>query len=168
MRIFWGRRIILVGAMTLALLGVGAGAAVAALTFKFGTSVSRVSVMTEDNAATFTSTAFTTVGTTSIFATAGSHIVVTFSAESDCNGTAGSWCSARILVGGVEADPVVGTDFAFDHVAPFGSWESLSMQRVRTVTTSATHTVQIQVAMATTGITQRLDDWVLSAWAINP
>jgi hypothetical protein len=152
-----------------ALAIVGAGTAIATQSSAFGTSVTRVTILTEDAASAQTATTFTTVGSTTIFAPAGSQVLGRFSAESACFGGTG-WCSARILLDGAEATPVVGTDFAFDstnnNAETSSSWESHSFERTATSTFTGNHTVAIQVAMVGTGVQQRLDDWTLSAWAI--
>lgn len=168
MRFFTGRRLITVAALATALTGIGAGAAVAAITFKSGTSVTRVTVLTQDTAATYSSTGWTTVASSSVFAGANSIVLARFTAESACYGTAGWWCSIRILIDGVQADPAVGTDFAFDFVQTASSWESHSVERVRTVTFTGTHSVVVQAAQPVAGITNRLDDYTLSSWAIAP
>jgi hypothetical protein len=88
-----------------------------------------------------------------------------FTAESVCSGAVG-WCPVRILLNGVEMDPVVGTDFAFDSTdggtANSSTWESHSVERSRLVPASAlpfNAVLQVQYAVTAAGITFRLDDW---------
>ena len=171
MGIFKRRRVAVIAIATAALVLAGTGVAVAAATTKAGTSVTRVSVLTENTAAVYTGAAFVTIGSSGVFAGAGSFIVATFSAESACYNGVG-YCSVRILVDGVEAEPVVGTDFAFDSTdanrETASSWESHSMQRTRAVTATTFHSVVVQVAQVGAGVAARYDDWTLSSWAIAP
>ncbi len=171
MRVLRKRRIAVVALASLALLLGGAGVAIAATTLKSGSSVSHTTVRTQNAASSFTGTSFVTLGSSSVFAGAGSFILATFSAESACSGGSG-WCSVRILIDGTEAEPVAGTDFAFDSTdanrETGASWESHSMQRTRTVSATGTHSVVVQVAQVGAGITARYDDWTLSALAIAP
>jgi hypothetical protein len=100
------------------------------------------------------------------------RILARFSAESACFGGVG-WCSVRILVDGVEMDPVVGTDFAFDSTNGGAdtatSWESHSMDRSRIVG-PGNHTVVVQRAVVegSTTNTFRLDDWSLTIEQVQP
>jgi hypothetical protein len=163
-----GRRVGLLGAIAVALVGVGvaSGVAVAASTGHSGTSITRVAVTTQNAAAVFTSSTYTTVGTVGIFATAGQFVDARFTAESSCSGAGTGWCSVRILIDGVEAEPVSGTDFAFDDAGASTAFESHSVERVRSVTTSGTHTVTVQAASVLTALSFRLDDWTLTAMAV--
>jgi hypothetical protein len=92
--------------------------------------------------------------------------IARFTAESVCFGASG-WCPVRILINGVEMDPVVGTDFAFDSTeagtASASSWESHAVDRSKLFsTTLPTVTVQVQYGVTAAGITLRLDDWHLT------
>ena len=171
MRMFKGRRLAVIAGAALALVFTGTSIAVAVATVHSGTTVAHTTVLTETSATTFSGTSFVNLATSSVFAGAGSFIVATFSAESACYNGSG-WCSVRILIDGVEAEPVVGTDFAFDSTdgnrETAASWESHSMQRTRTVTTTATHSVVVQVAQVGAGVTARYDDWALTSMAIAP
>lgn len=97
--------------------------------------------------------------------------VATYSAESACyGGPAGAYCPVRILIGGVEGNPMSGADFAFDStdggVETNQSWESHSMQRWRRIANTGTTplAVQIVVQRTTTNLATslRLDDWQLT------
>jgi len=94
-----------------------------------------------------------------------------FSAESACyaGGTDTDWCTVRILVNGVEANPVVGTDFAFDSTdggrETSGSWESHAMERYTNCLQPGNYSVIVQwasVNLAGAIPTFRLDDWTLA------
>jgi hypothetical protein len=87
-----------------------------------------------------------------------SRIVARFSAESLC--TASSWCSVRILVDGVEMNPVVGTNFAFDSPGDEGSGNMI--ERTSGVVASGTHVVAVQAAIVGSSGTLSLDDWQLT------
>jgi hypothetical protein len=121
----------------------------------------RLMVMTQDDARTFTSTSFTnlTADTIRVPANGQFRVVVRFSGESACS--ASSWCSARITVDGVEANPKSGSDFAFD--SPGGeTWQSLSMDRTSDIIvgTGAARNVTVAVDVALIGGgSWRLDDW---------
>lgn len=168
---FLSRRRITTGIATLAavsaLVGagvlVGANLAAAAPVVDRSTTHRGVTVVTEANAASFSGTAWTDVVTQNIFPATSRNVIVRFSAESICTGAASSWCSARILVGDVEAKPAVGTDFAFDSTGD--EWESQTMERIQ-LTSSGTRQVKVQVAMVG-GATLRLDDWTLTIWEID-
>jgi hypothetical protein len=171
MRTFKGRKFTFtVVAALAALVFTGAGTAFAVATSKGGTTVTRTVVSTENAASVNNSPSFVTVRTISIYAQSSSFIVARWTAESACYGGSG-YCSARIVIDGVEAEPVAGTDFAFNstdtNVEGTGSWESLSMERTRTVTFTGSHAVTVQVAVVGTA-THRYDDWTLTAQVIAP
>lgn len=121
----------------------------------------KLMVMTSPNPVTVSSTTLTQLTADSIDVPASGNYraVVRFSAESACS--AGSWCSAQILFDGVEANPKVGTDFAFD--SPGGeTWQSLSMDRTSDVVagTGSVRPVIVEVRAAVVGGgTWRIDDW---------
>ena len=121
----------------------------------------RLMVMTQDAASTVSNTAFSnfTADTITVPATGTFRAVVRFSAESACS--AASWCSARITVDGVEANPKSGGDFAFDSPGA-ETWQSLSMDRTSDIIsgTGAARAVTIAVDVAVVGGgSWRLDDW---------
>ncbi len=91
-------------------------------------------------------------------------ILARFSAESVCyGGQQGHWCSVRILVGGVPAEPADGLDFAFDSVeADQFLYESHSMDRSRGPLTAGSYLVRVQVAVTLSSVVFRLDDWSLT------
>src|SRR5262245_3014003 len=114
LRKHFSTRAIVITAGAVAALGVvGAGTAYATFRGHFGSTITRVAVLTQDTAATYSSSAWTNVGSTSLYARSGYLVDAQFTAESACSGGSG-WCSVRILIDGVEADPVVGTDFSFN------------------------------------------------------
>jgi hypothetical protein len=95
-----------------------------------------------------------------------------FSAESACYGRVKGWCSVRILVGGAEANPITGTNFAFDSndeaTETASSWEAHSMDRSAGPLTSGNYTVSVQYRTVLTcnpcfeKPVFRLDDWTLT------
>ncbi len=161
-----------------ALAGIGqdeSASPAAPITFTGGT-INQVLVVTENVAQTTTSTAFAGIpgATTTVTVPAGQTalIVARFTAESACSGGTGSnWCSVRILIGGVEASPVTGLDFAFDSTdastETSASWESHSMERVRRVG-AGTYPVTAQWATTSGSTTFRLDDWTLTVERAQP
>ena len=89
-----------------------------------------------------------------------------FVAESSCAGGAG-YCRVRILINGVEAQPAVGTDFAFDSTnngnETSSSWESHAVERSSAIILPAgNYVVRVQQSTSSAGVTFRLDDWHLS------
>jgi hypothetical protein len=123
----------------------------------------RLMVQTDATAVEYTSAAFTqvTAGTISVNTNHTGILLATFTAESQC--TAVSWCSVRIVCDGVELQPLVGTDFAFN--SPGGAaFKSLSVMRRSNLITGGSHTCEVQTAIVGTGAGRlhRLDDWVFT------
>jgi hypothetical protein len=165
MRNLKGRRAIsIVIAAVAALVFTGAGVAVGAATTKSGLSVTRTVISTETGATSYSSPNWTTVRTISIYSPAKRFIVARFTAESICSGTAG-WCAARILIDNVEAEPKVGNDFAFNSPQGGSYWQSLTMERTRTVTFTGRHKVALQLA-SVGNANHEIDDWTLTAQVI--
>lgn len=134
------------------------------------TSVKEVKVVTETVAQSTLAAAFIALpgATTTITVPTGTTgcLLLRFIAESSCTGggAVSRWCSVRILVDGVEANPVVGTDFAFDSTdtgtETASSWESHAVERIARVS-AGLHTVTVQWGVNIAGPTFRLDDWTL-------
>lgn len=106
-------------------------------------------------------------------------LLLRFSAESACwslsfSETSASpgrgWCSVRILVDGVPAQPASGKDFAFDSTSDAnesqGSWEGHAMERWF-FAGAGTHVVKVQALVRSTVAAETLgfslDEWVLVA-----
>ncbi len=158
---------VLLGA-AVALVLTGATAASAVVTGRTGTTTTRTAIVTQDASATFRGSDWVNAGNLGIYATDGEIIIATFTAESACYGTPGGWCSIRILVDGLAADPASGSDFAFRHVAASNAWDSQSVTRVRTVAFTGIHQVYVQALSVGTNVVDRLDDWTLVAQASSP
>ena len=113
------------------LLGVGAGVAYAAQnTIKAG-SVLSTTVVTESVPFVYSNTGDwqTLVRTTAN--KGGSYLLIRWSASSRCRGMAVGWCSARILVNGVPAQPDNGLLMPFDYTKyPRDGYEYLSMEKI--------------------------------------
>ena len=90
-------------------------------------------------------------------------LLARFTSESACYGGTG-YCNVRILIDGVEAAPVAGTDFSFDSTdagaETSSSWESHAVERIRVVGPGA-HVVQVQWAVTQAATKLRLDDYTL-------
>jgi len=118
-------------------------------------------VMTQNDALTVSSPPFVnfTADTITIPATGKFRAVVRFSAESACSAV--SWCTARITVGGVEANPKSGSDFAFD--SPGGeTWQGLTMDRTSDIIVGTGSPRAVTIALdvgLVGGGSWRLDDW---------
>jgi hypothetical protein len=143
-----------------------AGAAGTGATLAYRTVTSGVAQSTS-------STSFVDVpgATTTIEVPAGqtATIVARFSAETICTGPNGSWCSARIMIGGTEGDPSVGTDFAIDSpgTAPGSDWEGHTVARLRNSVAAGTVTVTVQYAVVSGATSIAVDDWALEVQAIK-
>jgi len=128
-------------------------------------SINHVNAVTETAAQTTSSTVFVNLpGAATNISVPGDEtalLVARFTAESQCDGGgAGKFCSVRVLIDGVEANPASGLDFAFDSVEPGGSglWEGNALDRSKLVGAGA-HTVVVQWAVTNTATVFRLDDW---------
>lgn len=94
-----------------------------------------------------------------------------FTAESVCVGTAGAWCSARIVVVNsagttTELQPVAGTDYKFD--SPDGAEEAHALERFSPSLGPGTYTVRVQ-ALRISGISQFiLDDYAFTVGLVEP
>lgn len=87
------------------------------------------------------------------------RIIARFSGESNCQGASSTWCSLRILVDGVEMNPAVGSDFAFD--SPGDNWSGKAIERTSGIVLSGTHTVTVQGALIFAS------DWFLDDWQLT-
>jgi hypothetical protein len=91
-----------------------------------------------------------------------------FSAESACYGPDTQNCSVRILIGGVEASPASGDDFAFDtnrggdNPGNQFTGEAHSMERYLPDLAAGLYEVKVQYLSVSGMNTTQLDDWVLT------
>lgn len=95
------------------------------------------------------------------------NIFARFSAESECTGTAGQWCSVRLMISKdgaafLQMYPDAGTDSAFDSTG-IDNWESHTIERVRYGDPGSTYTIKVQYAVSSPGVTFGVDDWLLVA-----
>lgn len=89
-----------------------------------------------------------------------SNVVARFSAESFCS--ASNWCSARILVDGVEMDGGSGSGAAFDDGDTSSTWEAHSIDRYVAGVAPGAHTFTVQMQLlGEAGQIFRLDDATL-------
>jgi hypothetical protein len=96
------------------------------------------------------------------------QVVARFSAESQCLGDSGAWCSIRLVVsedGGpfTEMFPASGTDYAFDHADVVNTWESHMVERVGFGDPGASYQVKVQGRRVDGATSLRIDDWTLIA-----
>jgi len=101
-------------------------------------------------------------GTMTIPSAQTGFLVATFTAESNCAGTPGGWCSIVINCDGVQLQPAVGTDFAFDSVGPTSStsnFHSLSVTRRSNIFTGGSHSCEVRENLVS-ATSFRLDDWI--------
>lgn len=134
-----------------------------------GTVDKAYTIQASSEPSTITSTSFSSLTLDSIRIPARGQyrVLVRFSAESTCDAV--NYCSARVGVAHAEANPKVGTDFAFD--SPGGElFQSLSMDRTSDIITGTgsarNEDVEVQVAVIGGG-SWRLDDWTVTAELIN-
>ncbi len=172
----------LVAATAVAVAKSQSGSAAPQTTHKLiGGLVTQLQVLTNDSAATIGSTSYVTIpgGVTFVPVPPSSRALIKaqFDAESACygDGSAGHWCSIRILIGGIEGSPQSGLDFAFDSTnagrETATSWESHSMTRARCFVDTSGSTVNVpvvvQAAVPGSGVFFRLDDWELDTYRTN-
>jgi hypothetical protein len=124
----------------------------------------RLLFQTNADANTFTTqnNQVTGSGILTIPATNTGFLVATFTAESNCAGTPGGWCNIIINCDGVELQPAVGTDFAFDSVGTTSStsnWHSLSVTRRSNPITGGNHSCEVRENLIS-ATSFRLDDWI--------
>ena len=165
----FARFVVLAGGIAIAL---GAVPSLSAATFVAGKDVQQVLAMREGLANTTSSTVFAALPGATLTLTLPANqrnlLIARFAAESACYGAVG-WCSVRILANGVEMDPIVGSDFAFDssdnNTETSSSWESHAMERSISFPASAVPivvTVTVQRMVTNASLFFRLDDWQLT------
>jgi hypothetical protein len=96
-------------------------------------------------------------------------VIARFTAEDHCEVAAPDICTVRILVGGTEAEPASGTDFAFDtDPACCGYTQAGAMDRSLGPLGPGTYPVQVQWGAGgiNTG-TFTLDDWSLTVEVVT-
>jgi hypothetical protein len=134
-------------------------------------------VQTSNAPTTTSSTTGITLTVASVPVAAGrtALINVKWAGETSCagGGAEGNWCWMRVTVGGVEAHPQAGTEFAIDSTdggtARSDDWEGHLIERHRCVRNGSTSTVNIPVTVLMgvtnrgggTAPTFRADDWAL-------
>jgi hypothetical protein len=172
------RRIMLLLVSATVGLILGSGVALAVVTFVSGGTIEQVRIAREDNAQTTSSPSFVNIPNTQVevvVPTGTTRLVMArFSAESVCWGSAGGWCSIRIVAqnnatGAItELQPASGDDFAFDspnqNTETNASWESHSMDRSIRLG-AGTYTIRAQWAFvgASPGLSNfRIDDYSLT------
>lgn len=94
------------------------------------------------------------------------RVLMHFTDEAGCAGTtAGDWCTAEILVDGVEAAPGDGTDYAIDTSDGSGGFKWVGAAMNRDITVAAgTHTVQVVYLPAQSGNTVWSGENNLEVW----
>jgi len=154
-----------------ALASLAVAPAVAAVTHT-GKAVAKITVVTETNAQTTSSTSFVSLpgASANVTVPAGKFqlVNVRFSAESYCfSSSTTGWCSVRILADGTEMLPNSGEDFAFDASGTADDfWEGHAMERTL-VLGQGTHNISVQWVVTDPRITFRLDDWTMAVTQHN-
>lgn len=147
--------------------GLGGGTAVAVLGgFPSGQTTMHV-VRTQDAASVYNGSVYQTFAVTPVVVPNGTSRLITarFTGESQCTGSASSWCSVRILVRNnstgslVEMFPRSGSDFAFD-AGSTDNWESNSVERVIRLG-AGSYSVWVQRRVVNSA-SFRLDDWTFT------
>jgi hypothetical protein len=140
--------------------------AFAVLTANAGGTTIQVQSRTE-NVASFTNiAAFNNLpgALISVTVPAGTSRLITarFTAESQCTGVAGRYCSLRVVAfnaagGFIELNPQAGLDYAFDSVST-DNWEGNALERSIRLG-PGTYRIVVQRAVNVAGTLFRLDDW---------
>ena len=147
--------------------GLGGGTAVAVMNvFTSGQTTLHI-VRTEDAPSTYGGSVYQTFASTVVGVPGGTSRLITarFTGESQCTGSASSWCSIRILVRNnstgslVEMFPRSGSDFAFD-AGSTDNWESNSVERVIRLGGGG-YQVWLQRRVVNSA-SFRLDDWTFT------
>jgi hypothetical protein len=145
---------------------LGGTAAVAVLTGSIGGPTIQVQNRAETTASFTNLAVFNNLpgAVISVTVPAGATRLVTarFTAESQCTGVAGRWCSVRVVVftpsgGTVELNPQSGIDYAFDS-ASNDNFEGNALERSIRLP-AGTYRVVVQRAVSVAGTGFRLDDW---------
>jgi hypothetical protein len=90
-------------------------------------------------------------------------ILARFTTEDRCEVGAPDICTVRILIGGIEAEPASGTDFAFDSAQTEEYFHAGAMDRSLGPLGAGTYAVQVQYGAGGINIgTFTLDDWSLT------
>ena len=143
-------------------VGAGVAGAVQSSFSTFG--IRNIKMVTQTSDASITATTWQTLTTQSFSPSASARVIrVRFTGESGCSAT--SWCSVRILVNNADANPVTGTDFAFDSGPGADQWEFHTMERISTNVTS-NNPITVQWTVVGSG-SFTLDDWSLSIEALE-
>jgi hypothetical protein len=132
----------------------------------------RLLFQTNADADTFTASNLQVTGSGSIVVPAAQtgFLVATFTSESNCAGLEGGWCNIIINCDGVETEPAVGTDFAFDSVGSKSAvvnFHSLSVKRRSNPFTGGIHSCEVRENLVLGAKRFRLDDWIFKVefWA---
>lgn len=161
-----------------ALVGVGVGtAAGAVLTSRTGTITERQNLLRQDNQWSTSTAAWVNVpgAATSVSFSGNRLIDVEFTAESQCTGSNGTWCSVRAIIVNAstgatsELLPASGTDYSFDAAVPAGTWDwsGHAMERSSYYQAAGTYRVLIQ-ARPVGASSFRIDDWHFGVEVIRP
>ena len=141
------------------------------VTNEAGQGAKRLKVINSTTFFHITSFNYIDLTSTTIDIPAGIHqarIVARFSGESNCQGLGGSYCILRILVDGVEINPVGPPGgYAFDSSGD--RWSGNALERTSNVLLPGTHTVTVQGALGQFATSWFLDDWQLSleVWKVS-
>jgi hypothetical protein len=152
-------------AITILVLAMG-GTAFGLLTAGSGGPITRVLVRSSTGFVSTSSSTFVDVlyasRTLTVPAEQKALVTARFTAESECSGTNGSWCTARIMAGTTQMNPPSGNDFAFDSPSSVGTdnREGNAMER-DIILSAGTYVIKVQYAIVGTA-TFGVDDWHLT------
>jgi len=161
----WRQSSVITAVLVLSVLVGQALASTKATPHNANKGAKRLVTVTETVAATTSSTSYVNLGSAPITVPGAKTAIleIRFAGESQCTGSALTWCTVRVLVDGAPADPNSGTDFAFDSAeAAQGSWESHSHDWTSAELTGGNHTVVVQWAATNAATEFRMDDWQLT------
>jgi hypothetical protein len=164
------KRRLLIAVILAVLASVAVVATVSALSSTSGGAITAVQVVRQGASSATTSQSWVALpsASTSVTVPSGQQalILARFSAESACTNQSGDpgSCNVRILIGGVEAAPASGADFAFDSndYPGFDVREGHSMDRSRGPLGAGTYAVVVQYKVTAPAESFTLDDWSLT------
>ncbi len=141
-----------------------------------GTTIAKITVVTEINFWPITSTSFTdvpgAVATITVPAGVKQLVVASFTSESSCIGSSNAQCHLRIVAVNssnvlVELSPAAGLDFAYDSSATQQDFFEGHAANRSIVLGPGTYKIKIQGAAGVSGVTFRFDDWHLQVIQYN-
>jgi hypothetical protein len=138
-----------------------------------GAGVAKITVVTETDAQSTSSTSWVDVPGATVDITVPSSktqlVNVRFSGESACFASSlpGAWCSLRILANLSQMSPRSDSDFALDSSGAANDfWEAHAMERTA-ILGPGTYTITVQWRVTDPNVAFQLDDWTMAVTQHN-